>query len=310
MRCTDLGWSRFGRQLLSLSLIWGLSFLASDVVGQTFLANAGTSSIINETTDLIAGAAAASYGGGAGFGRMDEPGGGFDKLDWANSANVSQSNGALVPANVLIQAGQANFGPSAALVFGNNAGIFGSFSLTDPKPVGHANGVDASTLQISGVGKWNVGAIAPTSVWIGLGLAYNVVDAGNYVAAGLTGRYKVNGGAFTNLTPITFAADGVGGNNDFISAGTANSHPGGLPDVNFLNTVWGVSIDNAPGIGAGAVVDFEIHFTALVDPAAIMELINLPVNAPTGDFGGNPTPEPTTALLAIVAMVPFMLRRR
>jgi hypothetical protein len=309
MKCIHSGSSQRFFRVLAVSVVSVLSLPVAEIIAQTFLANAGTSSIINETTDLIAGAAAASYGGGAGFGRMDEPGGAFDKLDWANSANVSQMNGTLAPANALIQPGQADFGPSAAIVFGNNAGIFGSFSLTDPKPVGHANGVDASTLQITGVGQWNVGAIAPTSVWIGMGLAYNVVQAGNYVAAGLTGRYKVNGGAFTNLTPVTFAADGVGGNNDFISASTGTSHPGGLPDVNFLNTVWGVSVDNAPGIGAGAVVDFEIHFTALVDPAATMELINLPPDAPIGDFGGNPTPEPTTALLAMIALAPFVARR-
>jgi hypothetical protein len=285
----------------------------SSASAQTFLAAAGTSSIINETTPLLAGAAAASYGGGAGFGRMDEPGGNFGKLDWANSVNVSNSPGALVPANALIEPGNANFGPSAALVFGTNAGIFGGFSLTDPKPVGHVNGIDASTLQISGSGKWNVGAIAPTSVWIGMALGYNVVAAGNYVAAGLTGRYQVNGGGFVNLTPVTFAADGVGGNDDFISAGTANSHSlvaGGLPDVNIFNTVWGVTIDNAPGIGAGDVVDFELHFTAAVDPAAMMALISLPSDAPTGDFGGNPVPEPAAMLLVLSAAIPFIAARR
>jgi hypothetical protein len=311
-------------------------------------ANKGTGDIDFGTRFLAAGGGAATVfndngvnntGANGQYGRLVDPGNPI-----ANGANFSQTAGWVggVPINSTVgalspgvlthfEARQAspdgtpnNFGAGRMSVFANNNGIWlgNNWSLSDPKnTVGQVRGTDASVIEMETTGSWTANqGLNGLSFGLGAGFAVNLKAAGNYVALSLTGAYRVNGGAWSFFNPIVFAADGAGGQPDFLSADF--SKPGqawlkdGLAgnDLTAPYTTWGLTTKvigqgGNPAINVGNRVDFKAYFTAVVDPDADTDFAEIPSSeAPAYDFGSQfqPVPEPSEyAAVAALGLIGF-----
>ena len=330
-----------------------VALLPSMVYGQFMTLQPGSAGSITMGTRVLgagAGGAAPVYDDAgalnASFGRLVDPGTGgfgnginFQSINGLRGgANVGNVAGALVPGlNLNVPRGPDgagnpnNFGPGRMDLFANNNGIWtsGNWGLSDPKAGGLAG--DGSIITATGDAVWNANAnLTGLNFGLGIGFRVNLGAAGNYVALGVTGAYRVQpaaGGAFgawNFFTPITYAADGPGGAADFINAGQVSAatpflrNANGADDALAYNT-WGFS---GLRIGQGGnadirrndKVEFKVFFTAFADPEADMDFDpTASAEIPGSDFGEDftPVPEPGTyALGAAMALVSFGVWRK
>jgi len=326
------------RRILTTTVLAAFALPAS-LSAQFLILQPGSSGDIDfGTRDIGVGGAATVFSNAgvqnATFGRLLEPGNNFGSLDaWVGGIPLVNVNGALnpglqrnVPRGPDAAGNPNNFGPGRVSIAANNNGIGFNFGLSDPKPAGHVNGLDGSVIEILAEGSWLATAnLNGGTVGMGLGLNVNLRQAGNYVAASLTGQYRVNNGAWFTFNPVVFAADGLNGNADFISGDLTSPNSLWLGDGNPANDVtiaystWGASRavvgqGGAPNIAPGNNVDFRMYFTAMADPEADMDLFEVPTTElPGTDFGGgySPVPEPETyAAVGAAGLLGFGFWRR
>jgi hypothetical protein len=312
------------KSTLLVMLVSGAAFgMPGSCYGQFMTLQPGSSGSIEMGTRALGGSLGQlgavfndpGLGNNGNYGRLVDPSEGFNLGNAFQSINglrggrfVASAVNTLVP-GIAVNAPRGadgagnpnNFGPGRMDLFANNSGIWtsGTWALSDPKP---ANG-DGSVIEAQGDGIWRANQNLNNKFFgLGIGFSVNLVAPGNYVALGLTGAYRVQAGgagawgAWDYFTPVVYAADGPGGNADFIQADKTSANTPFLKDGNAANdkltySTWGqsrlkIGAGGNPGVNAGDKVEFKVFFTAMVDPGAEMDFANIPSGeADPVDFG-------------------------